>query len=75
MRFVSSQINALLVELMRKYLCILIHHLLKAGASINQQCINLVVFRVHDLLRSKYECNEATFINVLNTLYLLDKSK
>jgi hypothetical protein len=37
--------------------------------------INLVVFRVGDLLRSKFQCSETVFINVLNTLYLLDKDR
>jgi hypothetical protein len=32
------------------------------------------MFRISDLLRSKLQCNEKTFINVLKTLYLLDKS-
>lgn len=51
---------------------------MKAGEKIDTgsswQNINLVVFRVNDLLRSKFQCNETTFINVLNTLYCLDKS-
>ena len=63
---------------MRRYLCVLIHHILKAGSDIwtgsSKQNINLVVFRVNDLLRSKFQCNETTFINILNTLYLLDQS-
>ena len=64
---------------MHKYLCVLIHHLLKAGEKIDTgsgwENINLVVFKVNDLLRSKFQCNESTFINVLNTLALLDRSR
>lgn len=58
----------------RKYLCLLIDHLIKAGQS-NFNIVNLIVFRVGDLLRSKFQCSETTFINVLNTLYLLDKNR
>jgi hypothetical protein len=31
-----------------------------------------VVFRITDLIRSKFQCSESTFTNVLKTLYLLD---
>lgn len=77
-RSTASKINATLIELMRKWLCILIHHLLKAGMDLKEgsriEHINLIVFQVNDLLRSKFQCSETTFINILNTLYLLDKS-
>jgi hypothetical protein len=55
-RTASSQINAILIEFTRKYLCLLIHHLIRAG-DIGWANINLVVFRVGDLLRSKLQCN------------------
>ena len=70
--------NTILVSLMLNYTNILIHHLLKAGENIltdrQEQNINLVVFRVTDLLRSKMNCRENTFISVLKTMYLLDNS-
>jgi hypothetical protein len=73
---VSSKINAVLTKLMLNYTNMLIHHLLKAGQHIltekGHQNINLVVFRVSDLMRSKYKCTESHFINVLKTMYLLD---
>lgn len=34
-----------------------------------------MVFRVGDLLRSKFECDETTFINVITNLNILDNSK
>lgn len=64
---------------MVKYTSTLIHHLLRAGREIltnkREQNINLVVFRVSDLLRAKFQCSESTFINVLKTMYLLDSSE
>ena len=63
---------------MLNYINILIHHLLKAGKKIHTETesayINLIVFRVSDLMRSKLQCSEASFINVLKTMYLLDNS-
>lgn len=37
--------------------------------------INLVVFKIGDLMRSKIHCNEATFIRLLKTLYILDEAE
>lgn len=63
---------------MIKYLNLLIHHLLQAGRSIwsgtRYQDLNLVVFRVADLMRSKFECTEAQFVSLLRTMYVLDSS-
>ena len=59
---------------MLNYTNVLIHHLLKAGEQIDTnyryQNINLVVFRVSDLLRGKLQCNESSFISLLKTMYL-----
>jgi len=59
------------------YLSILIHHLLKAGefegsSGINYN-LNLIVFRVSDIMRAKFKCDESTFITLLKTIYLLDE--
>lgn len=64
---------------MLNYINILIDHLLKAGRyleTVKEEIvnINLVVFRVSDLMRAKLQCNETTFINILKTVYLLDNS-
>ena len=64
-RTVSSKINAVLTELTLKYLSQLIHHLLKAGEMIGTDKVpsykgvdnlNLVSFRVTDIMRSKMVC-------------------
>ena len=76
----SSKISTALSSLMLKYVNILIHHLLKAGQkiySLNNNFItasnfNLITFRVSDLMRSKYQCSESTFISLLKTVYTLD---
>lgn len=64
---------------MLKYLNLLIHHLLLAGKQIytssRWQDLNLVVFRVADLMRSKYQCSEAEFISLLKTMYILDENE
>ncbi len=62
---------------MLTYTNILIYHLLKAGERVRitndmEKNINLVVFRVSDLLRAKLQCNESSFISLLKTMYLLD---
>ncbi len=61
---------------MLNYTNVLIHHLLKVGEQIGTNYgianINLVVFRVSDLLRGKLQCNESSFISLLKTMYLLD---
>ena len=63
-----------------KYINILIHSLLKAGQGIMTDThkienLNLVIFRVSDLMRSKLHCKDiSTFRSVLNTLYELDNS-
>ena len=67
---------------MLNYTNILIHHLLKAGenimtatvASKQYHNINLILFRVSDLMRSKYQCSESDFISVLKSMYILDDS-
>ena len=73
-----SKINAVLTSLTKNYISVLVHHLLRAGKKIDtnrgRQDINLVVFRVSDLMRSKFECPESTFIALIKTLYLLDSS-
>jgi len=35
--------------------------------------IDLVVFRLGDLMRSKVYCTESSFISLLKTLYILDE--
>ncbi len=78
-RDVASKINAVLASLMLKYTNTLIHHLIKAGQHIGTdhliKNINLVVFRVSDLLRAKLQCNESSFISLLKTMYILDNSE
>jgi hypothetical protein len=64
---------------MLQYTNTLIHHLLRAGQTIKTDKgelhnINLVSFRVNDLLRSKLQCSESSFIILLNTMYHLDNS-
>lgn len=61
-RSVASKINAVLTHHMLIYVNTLIHHLLKAGEKIRindylYNHINLVVFRVSDLLRAKLQCS------------------
>ena len=65
---------------MLQYTNILIHHLLKAGertrtSNYDYVNLNLVVFRVSDLMRSKFQCSENSFITLLKTLYILDNSE
>jgi hypothetical protein len=57
---------------MQEYLATLIIHLLKAGEVKSSQ-INLVVFKVSDLIRSRLQCSESTFININYLLDLLDE--
>jgi hypothetical protein len=81
-RSVASKINAILASISLKYVNILIHHLLKAGKDIEstgigtqkRKNINLVVFRISDLMRAKLQCSETSFITLLKTFYLLDNS-
>ena len=60
------------------YISVLIHHLLKAGKQIkdtesgNNCDINLIIFRVSDLMRAKFQTNESGFITLVKTLYMLD---
>ena len=60
-RKVSSKINAVITSLMLSYTNMLIHHLLKAGQQIKTdrgfQDLNLITFKVYDLVRSKYQCS------------------
>ena len=72
---------------MLNYTNILIDSLLKVGKKIKiygeedgesrseVQNISLVKFRVGDLLRSKIQSNENGFINILKTMYILDKNE
>jgi len=60
---------------MVEYLSVLIHHLLKAGSLLEDGCrlnVNLLVFKVSDLMRAKFKCNETSFITLLKTMYILD---
>ena len=63
---------------MLNYINILIEHLLRAGQQIwtdkFSQNINLIGFRVSDIMRSKLECSESNCISLLKTMYLLDAS-
>ena len=75
-RTVSSKINAVLTSLMLSYTNILIHHILNAGRGILAadyitKDINLISFRVSDIMRSKLQCTENGFISLLKTMYLL----
>ena len=79
-RQTASKINLALTSLMLNYTNILIHHLLKAGRTIwtsdnKFDHVDLVVFRVSDLMRSKLQCNERSFISLLKTMYMLDSSE
>lgn len=67
-----------MIDTINHYLCILIHHLLQAGnhieTGLGKQHVNLVSFTPSKLLSSKIQCNETTFITILNTLTMLDQS-
>ena len=71
----ASKINALLIHFMKNYVSELIRLLIQAGG----KNINLIIFRIGDLMRSKIHCSESAFICLLKTLYVLneteDKSK
>ena len=74
-RVASSQVNAVLANLLIQHINTLIHHLLRAGENISTSKaygVNLVVFRVSDLMRSKWKCSEGDFIALLKTMYLLE---
>jgi len=36
--------------------------------------VNLIIFKIGDLMRAKLQCNETSFITLLKTFYLLDNS-
>jgi len=77
-RETSSKINAVLISLMVEYLSVLITHLLRAGQISNpktkESChLNLVVFGLGNLLRSKFSCDETTLTTMLKTLSVLDE--
>ena len=75
-RSASAEINAITIEFTRRYLCLLIYHLVKVEKSISKSyVVNLIVFRVGDLFRAKYECDERTFINVINTFNQMDDNR
>ncbi len=61
-----------------KYLKILIDHLLIAGRRIETDYgsmdINLVKFKVNDVLKAKFECSRSTAVRLLKTIYLLDNN-
>jgi hypothetical protein len=73
----ASNINNLLIQLMKQFVSKLIHLLIEAGTirfgdnSIQYE-IDLVVLRLGDLMRSKVYCTESSFISLLKTLYILD---
>ena len=79
-RTVASKINAILTSLMLNYVSILIHHLLRSATVVLEDerrttaNINLVVFKISDIIRSKLQCSESSFISLLKTMYLLDSS-
>ena len=56
---------------MLRYSNTLIHHLLKTGVGDDSN-LDLLVFRVGDVMRAKLQCNETSFISLLKTMYLLD---
>ena len=62
---------------MLSYTNTLIHHLVKAGKDIatdkKNQNINLITFKVSDLMRSKFCCSESGFINLMNIMYNLNE--
>lgn len=67
--------NTLIIKFMEEYVSELINLLVEAGSfGKDEQAdyINLVSFRIGDLMRSRMNVNEASFIRVLHTLYLLD---
>jgi len=75
----ASNINNLLIQLMKQLVSKLIHLLIEAGTMINKYDINkvdheidFVVLRLGDLMRSKVYCTESSFISLLKTLYILD---
>lgn len=79
-RVLASKINSVLTHLMLNYLNLLIHHLVKAGQNLEiengqKDNISLVVFRVSDLMRSKLQCSERSFINLLEIMYKLDNDE
>ena len=63
---------------MVEYLSALIHHLLKAGKLMDNDSfianVNLLVFKVSDLMRAKFKCSESSFITILKTMYILDEN-
>ena len=64
---------------MVEYLSALIHHLLKAGKLFDDYDrfianVNLLVFKVSDLMRAKFKCSESSFITILKTMYILDEN-
>lgn len=85
-RVISSKMNALLTKFMCQYLSSLINLLVRAGRikkSLQKKAgeskeaflyINLVIFPIGDLMRSKIHCDEPSFIRLLKTLYYLDEA-
>ena len=79
----SSKISTVLTSMMLKYTSILIHHLLKAGrhifvaknSSLVYENVNLITLNANDLMRSRYQCSEKSFITLLKTLYTLDNGE
>jgi hypothetical protein len=74
----ASKMNALLIQFMKEYVSGLIKLLVDAG-KVNiehreQIHINLVVFKIGDLMRSKIHCSEASFIRLLKTLCVIDET-
>ena len=74
--------NTLIIRFMQEYLSGLIHLLIEAGkfeekkdqmSKGEAEFINLISFRIGDLMRARMHVNEAACIRVLHSLYLLDE--
>ena len=66
-RSASAEINAVMIEFTRKYLCLLINHLIEAGKIVGKH-VNLIAFQVRDILKAKLDCDERTFIRIINNV-------
>jgi len=69
--------SALLAQVMKEYVSFLINLLVEAGKlRIENESydINLITFKIGDLMRSKIYCNEESFVCLLKTLYILDET-
>lgn len=75
-RETASKMNAVLIKFMIKYINILIDFLIMVGKEVlvdfQEKTINLVSFRIGDLMRTRLQCTQLGFLNILKTLYALD---